>query len=525
MALYINIGNNGFRTTRNSEYVDKSGLIGVVNRTLDTRFKFTCVSRCRRFGKSMAAEMLCAYYDKSCDSRELFADLEIAKDPTFETHLNKYSVIFIDMSNFTPRFKDTPKIVDFIEDRIKQDVLSVYHDVEMLDTDDLMDCLVRIHNATGEKFVLIIDEWDAICREFKPGSEAMDRYVTWLRRMFKSVNAADVFAGVYMTGILPIKKYKTESALNNFREYSMVVPGKMARYFGFTKDEVKTLCEKYSANFDDMERWYDGYRLADVGSVYNPNSVMKAIRYRTFESYWEMSAAADSLLRYVSLDYEGLADIVREVMADRPVRVNTRKFKNDTTSFNSRDDVLTLLIHFGYFNYDPESETIRIPNEEIRIEFGDTLRDMKYPDTIRRVQESDKLIQDVVYMRAEDVAKAIEKIHREEFEPRHYNNEQSLRSVIKLAFFAYKDKFTQLEELAGGEGYADIVYLPKKAVDMPILVIELKWNKTAETALDQIRRKHYPDVLQNRDEQILLVGISYDKDDPDKKHTCIIEEL
>ena len=150
---------------------------------------------------------------------------------------------------------------------------------------------------------------------------------------------------------------------------------------------------------------------------------------------------------------------------------------------------------------------------------------MKYPDTIRCVRESDKLIQDVVYMRSDEVAEAIEKIHREEFEPRHYNNEQSLRSVIKLAFFAYKDKYTQLEELAGGEGYADIVYLPKKAVDMPILVIELKWNKTAETALDQIRRKHYPDVLKNRDEQILLVGISYDKDDPDKKHSCIIEEL
>ena len=162
MALYINIGNNGFRTSRNSEYVDKSGLIGVVNRTLETNFMFTCVSRCRRFGKSMAAKMLSAYYDKSCDSRELFADLEIAKDSTFETHLNKYSVIFIDMSNFTPRFKDSPKIVDFIVNEVKNELLSLYPDVVVKVTDDLMNCLVRVHDATDDKFVLIIDEWDAI---------------------------------------------------------------------------------------------------------------------------------------------------------------------------------------------------------------------------------------------------------------------------------------------------------------------------------------------------------------------------
>ena len=220
MGTFINIGNAGFRRIRNSEYVDKSGLIAVVNSTLFTERCFSCVTRCRRFGKSMAAKMLCAYYDHSVDSRNLFTDLEIAKDPSFDEHLNKYPVISLDMTYFVTRFHDDD-IVGKIDAALREDVMDAYPQVETRESDDLMDCLVRIAATTGEQFIFIIDEWDAICREFKPGTTAMDRYVNWLRRMFKSLNAANVFAGVYMTGILPVKKYKTESALNNFIEYSM----------------------------------------------------------------------------------------------------------------------------------------------------------------------------------------------------------------------------------------------------------------------------------------------------------------
>ena len=208
MGTYINIGNAGFRRIRNSEYVDKTGLIAVVNSTLFTEHCFSCVTRSRRFGKSMAAKMLCAYYDHSCDSRQLFADLQIASDPSFEQHLNKYPVIYLDMTAFVTRFKEDT-IISQIEAELRADVLEAYPDVTVRDSDDLMGCLVRIAAATGDQFVFIIDEWDAICREFPAGTSAMDGYVNWLRRMFKEVNASNVFAGVYMTGILPIKKYKT----------------------------------------------------------------------------------------------------------------------------------------------------------------------------------------------------------------------------------------------------------------------------------------------------------------------------
>ena len=225
MGVYINVGNEGFRSSRKWEYIDKTGLIAVVNDTLFSEWRFSCVTRCRRFGKSMAAKMLCAYYDHSCNSRSLFADLEIANRPSFEEHLNKYPVIFLDISDFVTRFKDDT-IIEHLDEELRADIHEAYPDIPQQEGDDLMALLIRIAAATGERFIFIIDEWDAICREITPHTSAMDRYVNWLRRMFKGGNTAKVFAGVYLTGILPIKKYKTESAMNNFQEYSIVSGGR-----------------------------------------------------------------------------------------------------------------------------------------------------------------------------------------------------------------------------------------------------------------------------------------------------------
>ena len=246
MGTYINLGKAGFQSARNSEYVDKSGLIAIVNKTLFTERRFSCVTRSRRFGKSLAAKMLCAYYDHSCDSRSLFADLEIAGNQSFEQHLNKYAVLYLDMTNFMSDQHDED-IVAKVRHKLKSEVIMAYPGISASDDDDLMDTLLKAHVATGDTFFFIIDEWDAICREYPSDSVAMDDYVRWLRRMFKSVNANDVFAGVYMTGILQVKKYNTQSALNNFKEYSMVEPGDMGAFFGFTKDEVRMLAEKHSA--------------------------------------------------------------------------------------------------------------------------------------------------------------------------------------------------------------------------------------------------------------------------------------
>ena len=309
MGTFINVGNAGFQSSRNGEYVDKSGLIAVINSTLFTKKCFSCVTRSRRFGKSMAAEMLCAYYDKSCDSRVLFQDLEIAGHPSFEQHLNKYAVLYLDMTDFMDEKKDE-HIVDKIKKKLKDDIVAAYPGLSVTDDDDVMDTLLKVHESTGEMFFFIIDEWDAICREFKPGSVAMDDYVDWLRRMFKRASAFRVFAGVYMTGILPIKKYNTQSALNNFVEYSMIKAGPLSQFFGFTKEEVRSLAEKHGMDFDELEKWYDGYQIGRQTSMFNPNSVMMAIFNDSCESYWASTGAYDAVAHYIQMNYEGLKDDV-----------------------------------------------------------------------------------------------------------------------------------------------------------------------------------------------------------------------
>ena len=519
MGRYINKGNEGFRRIRNSEYVDKTELISVVNRTLFTENCFSCVSRCRRFGKSMAAKMLAAYYDRSCDSRSLFADLKIASDPSFEKHLNKYPVIYLDMTSFVTRFK-SDSIVGHIEEELKEDLQDAYPDVEFRAKDDLMGDLFRIAAATGQRFIFIIDEWDAICREFAPDTKPMDEYVNWLRRMFKDVSAMDVFAGVYMTGILPIKKYKTQSAMNNFREYSMVMPGRLAGFFGFTKDEVRRLCDKYSIDYDELEKWYDGYRIGSEPSIFNPNSVMQAIENRQCGSYWASTGAYDAIVPYIKMNYEGLKDDVVSLISGDMVKVNTAKFQNDMSVIRSRDDVLTVLIHLGYLSFDWQKKECYVPNYEVSSELSNAIEDTDWTNVAKALKASEQLLHDTLDGNAETVAKAIESVHDENTSILSYNNENSLACVISLAYYYAKNDYIVHREYASGKGFADLVLIPRKNVDSPAIVVELKYGSPVDTAISQIEQKNYPAKVAEYADNLLLVGISYDP--KTKKHSCVI---
>lgn len=368
------------------------------------------------------------------------------------------------------------------------------------------------------------------CATKKTTDDIQYNYLQFLRSLFKSISITDkVFAAAYMTGILPIKKDGTQSAISEFWEYTILKPGKFAPYIGFTETEVRSLCEEFHIDLEKMKYWYDGYQIKGVGSVYNPNSVMRAIESGEFQSYWPATSDPTSLLEYLNLDKEGLGKAVVDLLAGKEVRLDPSLFRNDPSSLKTEDDVLTLLTHYGYLSYDEDRETVRIPNEEIRLEYARSVHRVTHVETIQRVKRSVQLMKDTSDMRAEAVAAELQKVHTEEYSPRHYNNEQALRVTIKLAYFAYKDEYLQLEELAGGTGYADIVYLPKRNSDYPALVIELKAldkshpHNDAEGAIAQIKNRHYPDILRDYTDEILLVGISYDKDDPYKTHRCVIE--
>ena len=522
MGIYINIGNAGFQRARNSEYVDKSGLIAVVNSTLFSERQFSCVTRCRRFGKSMAAKMLYAYYDHSCDSRSLFADLQIAHDPSFEKHLNKYPAIYLDMTSFVTRYHDEG-IVYKIDAALLADVSKAYPDVLKEDGDDLMDYLLRVSEAKQEQFVFIIDEWDAICREFAPGTKAMDAYVGWLRRMFKSQDAMRVFACAYMTGILPIKKYKTESALNNFAEYSMVMPRKMAQFFGFTKDEVCMLAEKHGMDFDELVKWYDGYQIGNEPSMFNPNSVMQAIDNGYCSSFWASTGAYDAVAHYIQMNFEGLKDDIINMLAGGRCKVNPTKFQNDMSIIRSKDDVLTVLIHLGYLSYSWQKSECYIPNKEVAGEMVNAIEENKWMGVVKALDASEQLLQATLDGDEEAVAKGVEAAHDENTSILSYNDENSLACVLSIAYYYAKNDYVMHRELATGKGFADIVLIPRKNADSPAIVLELKVNKDADTAISQILRKDYPAKVREYSDRLLLVGINYDRDT--KQHTCRIERI
>ena len=522
MGIYINKGNEGFRRIRNSEYVDKSGLIAIVNKTLFTRQCFSCVTRSRRFGKSMAAKMLCAYYDQSCDSRHLFADLEISSDPSFEKYLNKFPVIFLDLSDFVTRFHDE-RIVSQMDKRLKEDINEAYPDVPVKDDDDLMDYLVRIATSKKQQFIFIIDEWDAICREFEPGTPAMDSYLNWLRRMFKGGLTMQVFAAVYMTGILPVKKYKMQSAMNNFLEYSMVEPRNMARYFGFTKDEVRALAAKRGMDFDELEKWYDGYQIGDEPSIFNPNSVIQAVDVGRCRSYWASTGAFDTVTEYIKMNYEGLKDDIIRMLAGGRCAVDPTGFQNDMSVICSKDDVLTVLIHLGYLSYDWKESECYIPNREVAGEMVNAVKANNWKILADAIDQSKRLLQSTLDGDEEAVARGVDAAHDENTSILSYNDENSLACVLSIAYYYARNDYVIHRELPTGKGFADIVLIPRKNVDSSAVILELKVNKNADSAIDQIHRRNYPEKVAQYltvNSQLLLVGINYDRET--KQHTCRI---
>lgn len=505
MGTWLNPGNSGFADIVSDRYVDKTGLIADVNEAISTPRKLICVSRPRRFGKSFAAQMLCAYYDRSCDSHSLFDGLMISSDPSYERHLNAYNVIYLDIASIVSVARDGD-VVAFIERAITGELCSEYTDLRAGEA--LFITLNRAVEGSGVKFVIIIDEWDAPIREETKSTAA---YLQFLRSLFKNSGVtAKLFAAVYMTGIMPITKIRTQSALSDFTEYTMLTPGPLAEYIGFTEEEVKSLCQEYRVDYDEMKRWYDGYRFRRVSSIYNPNSVMKAIQYDTFDSYWSKSSSADNLLDFIRWDVDGLRQAIIELMSGIEIHLDTAGYNNDMT-YDSRDAALTMFVHLGYLSYDQQTGTVRIPNEEIRLEFARALRQTTNAETVKRVRESVELIVDTIQGNCEAVAEQIRKVHLETTNPLNANSENSLRAVIQVAYFAYKDYYVKLEELPTGLGYADIVYIPVKGKGVPALVVELKWNRSADCAIRQIKEKRYVDRIEGLGGEALLVGISYDR--------------
>lgn len=521
MGIYLNPGNRGFAEALRSEiYVDKSELLAYTNQVCATKQKFLCVSRPRRFGKSMAAEMLAAYYSRGCSSALLFDELKISGHPSFYKHLNQYNVIFLNMQRFFSQSTSIGNMISLVERTILWDLLKEYPDIHYFDPENLVRSLQDVFQEMPIPFVFIIDEWDCIFRERKEDSEAQKRYLDFLRNLLKD----NEFVGLaYMTGILPIKKYGSHSALNMFDEFSMTDPRMLAEFVGFTEPEVQALCKEYKADFTEMKRWYDGYHFPDTPSVYSPRSVVAALLARKFSNYWSQTETYEALRAYIELNFNGLRDTIVELLAGGICPVNTGTFSNDMTSFQSKDDILTLLIHLGYLGYDEKNSSVFIPNYEITSEFVNAVDGAGWGEVVSAIRQSMELLEATWQKNSQKVADLLEEQHMDHTSILSYNNENALACTLALAYYSARVYYTMIRELPAGKGFADLVFIPRQNhLDCPAMIVELKWDYSAAGAIDQIKQKKYLRALRDFKGKLLLIGINYDQ--KTKRHTCIIEE-
>lgn len=519
MGIYLNPQGTDFEEALNSEiYIDKSELIKYTNKVLRTKQKYICVSRPRRFGKSMAAEMLTAYYSCGCDSKEMFSRLKIAEAESFEKHLNRYNVIHINMVNFLERSESIDDMLDYLKKRLLHEIKKENGDVDCFDWNDLVSVLDEVFQEKKIPFVFIIDEWDCIFRVHKSDENSQTKYLNFLRNLLKDQSYV---ALAYMTGILPIKKYGEHSAINAFYEYSMTGAEPISEFTGFTEDEVNELCEKYNKSFAEMKRWYDGYNLNGI-SIYNPKSVVESILRGQFNNYWTSTETYEALKIYIEMNFDGLKDTIIELLAGGKAVIDTTTFSNDMVTFETRDDVLTLLIHLGYLTYDFYTKEVSIPNYEISEQFASTIKVMGWSEVADSLKSSDELLKSTLNCDEEKVAELIDKAHSDNTSILKYNDENSLSCVISLAYYSARKTYTIERELPAGKGYADLVFRPRKNNSNPAMIVELKYDRSAEGALEQIKKKQYTDCLKDYSGEILLIGINYDKDD--KCHICKIEK-
>ena len=522
MGTYFNPNNESFTRDKNSKiYIDKTGLLEYLNDVICTNSNCIAVSHARRFGKSHAAGMIDAYYSRGCDSCELFKDTEIATKDNFKKHLNQYHVIHLDIASFWDFYKEN--IVEKITEYIYKDFKIVFGD-ELDYQDNISYVLMQIYQMTNIPFVIIIDEWDCVIRNSED-KELVHKYLQFLHSLFKSEESKAFLALAYITGILPVKKIEDESALNNFREYTMLDSYPITEYYGFTEEEVKDLCKEYDMDFDTVKAWYNGY-LIDGMHMYNPNSVSLAMDRHRFDSYWKNTSSFASINTFITMNYAGLKDDIMTMLSGGKVYVNTETFQNDLSTVSSRDDALTALIHLGYLGYDKEEECTFIPNYEVKKAYQAALNVGSWSEVAKSISRCDELLRATINGDSEKVAELVELAHDAYTSVLQYNDENSLSCVLTMAYFTAPGYYNVIREMPAGKGYADFAFIPRaNAGKRPAMVVELKYNQSADTAIKQIKEKRYHGALSGYHDRILLIGINYDAEGKDKKHhTCVIEE-
>ncbi|MDD5816492.1 MAG: AAA family ATPase [Bacteroidales bacterium] len=540
MGIFVNPGNNRFRKTLNSKiYVDKSPMINELNELIGTDDGFVCMSRARRFGKTMMTNLMSAYYSKNCDSREIFENLKLSKQEGWDMYLNSINVIQIDLQGFYSIIKDKSRVIDKLQADVVNELRMQFPSVKIPADAVIADTIYNIHNELGETFVIIIDEYDVLIRDKSAPESLRNEYIDFLNALFKSNTTKEAISLAYLTGILPIYREIVQSKLNNFTEYTMLNPDQFAQYFGFTENEVQNLCLENNADYDICQMMYDGYIFQKpydmavqpnndaqtVIHIFNPNSVAKAVTKHRYDNYWVATSALEAITLYIDANIAGIQDDIKTLLkGEKDIEVNVLRYNNNVEHFATKDEIFTYLIHLGYLAFDPIKQTCHIPNGEIRSAWLNIMSDAKGFEPIQRMLENGRqLIVATENGDAEAVVQALDDSHADISSPLTYNRESSMQSAILMAYFYARKDYLVFSELASGCGYADVALVPT-VPQKPIIIIELKKDGAPATAIEQIKTRNYAHAFRyHPGHEAVLVGVTYDA--KTKHHKCLIEKV
>ena len=513
---YLNTLDTGilYGMVRNDRiYVDKSMLIAEVSKVIDTGSRYLCITRPRRFGKSVNLHMLGAYYTKEQDSDSLFQRLKICETQGYRKHLNNHNVVFIDFSRMPFGCKTYEEYIYSIYQKLEQDLLEAYPFLK----EKKYDSVSEMFRDSKESFVFLLDEWDSIFyKEFMTKADKND-YLGFLKNLLKDQPYVEL---AYMTGVLPVAKYSSGSELNMFDEYSFMNDNIYDKYFGFSESEVRNLCEVHSSvSYEDLEYWYNGYYSATGDKLFNPRSVTKALTRGVCLNYWTETGPMNEIADCIENNADAVREDIVRMVAGIEVEVDLQGYSAVELQLDSRDEILSAMVVYGFLSY--HDGYLRIPNHELMEKYQRVLARESMGEVKQIVEQSKEMLKATLEMDAERVAQILEEVHDREIPFLQYNDENALSCVITLCYLSARTDYYVEREAKSGKGYCDYLFLPKKK-RKPAIVLELKVDDSCENALKQIKEKGYLQKAQERAGEVIMVGINYDKDK--KEHHCVIEE-
>ena len=553
MGCFLNPDNdNSFIRLANSKnkylLVDKTDFIEHINERINEDNRFLAVTRPRRFGKTVTAHMLSAYYSKGYVGQNIFDKLEIANKPSFVEHLNKYNVLYIDMISIKDKYisykadssfyiEGIDDLVDFLqfivvhELKQNQEYADQINNAPLVGKKSLLSALEVVCKYTSEKFIFIMDEWDLICREYRNEPVLLEKFIEVMRGLFKSDGGQACFALAYLTGILPIKKYNSQSALNVFKEYNMLTPEPYETYFGFTEDEVAEIVKSPNCTLShqELKKWYEGYKLNGI-DIYNPNSVVSAVSDGKCKSYWSRTSSNEEVVRLINMDFDGIKNDVMNLIEGARVVFDFSNFQNDMVTINNKNDVFSLLVCLGYLGCsdvggDGNYKQAYVPNKEIKYALMGIIKGQEWFERIENIKRSESLLKAILELDATTVATLIQDVHNSPaVSLLDYNDEESLTYCVMTGLlWSTLGKYITRREEQAGKGRADLVYEPMLNGTTPLILIEFKYDGSAEEAIAQIKKQEYFKRYSGQYRNIIIVGINYST--KTKDHQCLIEKL